>query len=230
MEEQYLESFLHEGKTYKKIVIYKKIKSINVKLSPEGVFSISAPFGVDKSVVNEFVDSVQEKLVKKHLDKKERSRFELRENGYIFIDDKKYNIFFKFREGRTTSKLCDNYILVSGSISKIYLSVKSLLIRRQLPIWNKMLTELSSVMNVPTPKLKIRHMKSAWGVYHTNDNEIVLNISLMTFSLEIQRYLIVHELAHYFEANHSKYYWDIVELYEPDWKEHRKVLNKYSSY
>ena len=194
MEEQYLEPFLHEGTSYKKVVVYKNIKSINVKLSSEGVFNISAPFGVDKLVVNRFVDSVQEKLVKKYLDKKERSRFELRENGYIFIDDKIFNIFFKFREGRTTSKLLDNYILVNGSISKIYSSVKSLLIRRQLPIWNDMITELSSKMNVPTPKLKIRHMKSAWGVYHTNDNEIVLNISLMTFSLEIQRYLIVRTL------------------------------------
>ena len=41
---------------------------------------------------------------------------------------------------------------------------------------------------------------------------------------EVRDYVIVHELAHRIEMNHSKDFWAIVEKYDSDYKTHRKWL------
>jgi hypothetical protein len=40
-----------------------------------------------------------------------------------------------------------------------------------------------------------------------------------------RRYLVVHELAHILEASHSKKFWDLVERYEPNYKQIGKQLD-----
>ena len=39
-------------------------------------------------------------------------------------------------------------------------------------------------------------------------------------------YVIIHEMAHFYEGNHSKKFWNIVSLACPNYKEARKELRK----
>lgn len=41
---------------------------------------------------------------------------------------------------------------------------------------------------------------------------------------EVQRYLIIHELAHQHQLNHSRDFWNIVEKYCPRYREYENVL------
>ena len=44
---------------------------------------------------------------------------------------------------------------------------------------------------------------------------------------EIVDYIIVHELAHLKQMNHSPQFWSIVEQYIPDYRIMKKAINKY---
>ena len=44
--------------------------------------------------------------------------------------------------------------------------------------------------------------------------------------MEVIDYVIVHELCHMIEMNHSKNYWNIVSTVMPDYKNHRKWLKE----
>ena len=44
---------------------------------------------------------------------------------------------------------------------------------------------------------------------------------------ELVDYVVVHELAHRKEMNHSNAFWNVVEKYMPDYKERRKKLREY---
>lgn len=44
---------------------------------------------------------------------------------------------------------------------------------------------------------------------------------------EALRYLIVHELAHFLEANHSRRFWMLVERHVPDWREQRRIARDF---
>lgn len=77
---------------------------------------------------------------------------------------------------------------------------------------------------IPIPNLVIRKMKSRWGVCNTRNGNVTLNYYLYRYDLECLDYVIVHELSHFIEGNHSKNFWCVVEKYYPNYKQIRKKL------
>lgn len=80
---------------------------------------------------------------------------------------------------------------------------------------------------IPYPSLTIRKMKTRWGVCNTKDYKVTLNLELIKKDISCLDYVINHELAHLIHANHSKYFWEVVEENYPRYKETRKVLKDY---
>lgn len=78
--------------------------------------------------------------------------------------------------------------------------------------------------NIPCPSLKIRSMKTRWGVCNTKTKVVTLNLELFRYDMECLDYVIVHELAHFLVPNHSKQFWGVVERYCPNYKEIKKKL------
>lgn len=79
---------------------------------------------------------------------------------------------------------------------------------------------------IPYPTLKLRKMKTRWGVCNKKKQSITLNINLMRESIECLDYVIVHELSHFVHFNHSKEFWDTVSKYCNNYKEIRKKLKE----
>lgn len=79
---------------------------------------------------------------------------------------------------------------------------------------------------IPYPKLKIRTMKTRWGVCNKKDNSVTLNLELIKKDHKYLNYVIVHELSHFVHFNHSKSFWNTVEKYCPDYNKVRKELRK----
>lgn len=90
---------------------------------------------------------------------------------------------------------------------------------KRLNYWYNLFEE-----KLPTPNLKIRKMKSRWGVCNIKNKNITLNLELSKFKIEALDYVIVHELSHFIHPNHSKEFWLLVEKYYKDYKEIRKYL------
>lgn len=78
--------------------------------------------------------------------------------------------------------------------------------------------------NIPYPKLKIRKMKTRWGVCNIRDNSVTLNSELLKYTIDKLDYVIIHELSHFIHFNHSKDFWDLVSKYCPDYKKIRSEL------
>lgn len=77
---------------------------------------------------------------------------------------------------------------------------------------------------IPYPSLVIRKMTSRWGVCNIKTKKITLNLELIKKDLSLIDYVIVHELAHFVQANHSEKFWNLVEENYKDYKSARKVL------
>ena len=78
--------------------------------------------------------------------------------------------------------------------------------------------------NIPYPALKIRNMKTRWGVCNKK-GYITLNSNLIKYNISEIDYVIIHELSHYVHFNHSKEFWKTVSKYYPNYKKSKKVLN-----
>lgn len=78
--------------------------------------------------------------------------------------------------------------------------------------------------NIPEFTLKVRNMKTRWGVCNRKNNTVTLNSELLKKDIDLLDYVIIHELCHFYEANHSARFWTHVSKYYPKYKEARKRL------
>ena len=72
--------------------------------------------------------------------------------------------------------------------------------------------------NIPYPKLRIRKMKTRWGVCNKKLEVVTLNSELIKYDITKLDYVIVHELSHFVHFDHSKKFWKLVEKYYPLYK------------
>ncbi len=76
------------------------------------------------------------------------------------------------------------------------------------------------------PQLKMRSMKTRWGVYNRKNHSVTLNTHLIEYSLEKLDYVIIHEFSHIVHFDHSKAFWQLVAKYCADYKQVRKELKE----
>ena len=80
-------------------------------------------------------------------------------------------------------------------------------------------------MDVDYGRITIREQKTRWGSCSSKGN-LNFNWKLVLLDPELLDYVVVHELAHRREMNHSKNFWKIVEAELPDYRERRRRLKE----
>ncbi|MCR4652088.1 MAG: M48 family metallopeptidase [Eubacterium sp.] len=83
----------------------------------------------------------------------------------------------------------------------------------------------SNLMGVSYGRITIRAQKSRWGSCSSKGN-LNFNCLLMLTPPEVQNYVIVHELCHRKQMNHSPAFWREVEQIMPEYRRHRLWLKK----
>lgn len=109
---------------------------------------------------------------------------------------------------------------MSTELSKEELVKLTRLAREILPI---KVAYYARIMGVSYERIAIRHQKTRWGSCSSLGN-LNFNCLLMMMPEAVQDYVVVHELAHRKEMNHSARFWAEVEKIIPDYKKHRKWL------
>jgi predicted metal-dependent hydrolase len=72
----------------------------------------------------------------------------------------------------------------------------------------------------------VRNQKTRWGSCSKNRN-LNFNYKIVHLQPEQQDYIIVHELCHLAEFNHSRAFWNLVSKQVPEYKNIRKSIRKF---
>ena len=82
------------------------------------------------------------------------------------------------------------------------------------------------IMGVTYGRISIRKQKTRWGSCSREGN-LNFNCLLMMTPPEVLDYVVVHELSHRLEMNHSARFWAQVEKVMPDYRVPRKWLKEH---
>ncbi|UCH51029.1 MAG: M48 family metallopeptidase [Chloroflexota bacterium] len=91
---------------------------------------------------------------------------------------------------------------------------------------NERTDKLGSQMGISYKRIVIRGQKTRWGSCSRKKN-LSFNWKLIMAPQPVIDYVIIHELAHLKEMNHSKRFWALVAKYCPKWQEHKKWLKQH---
>jgi predicted metal-dependent hydrolase len=92
-----------------------------------------------------------------------------------------------------------------------------------LPLFKQRVDHYAPLLNVLPRTVKLSNAKTQWGCC-TARGTVHLNLQLIKLPLHLIDYVVVHELAHLREMNHSAAFWQEVESVCPDYLQHRAEL------
>lgn len=105
---------------------------------------------------------------------------------------------------------------VRPAVAKLYKQAGMPYLKNRLDYWAK-------VMGISYGKLKFNSALRRWGSCSAEGNINITWYLLFAPERAID-YVLIHELAHRREFNHSKRFWEIVGAYMPDYPEQKKAL------
>ena len=207
--------FLYRDYQYPVVIIRKGNKNTYIRIKDNSVIVTTSYFTTDRRIIRLLDDNRKsiERMIDK-VDVKERNRSvfqilgvpyqkEYKDVGKVVVDFNRHIVIC--RDDLQLEKYLRNMALelFNDHLMKYYYAFEE---------------------SITFPSLKIRKMTSRWGVCNTKTFVITLNFNLIYYELDCLDYVIVHELSHLLEGNHSSSFWKIVEKYYPNYKEVRKKM------
>ena len=228
----------------------KKIKNLYLRVHPDGRVTLSAPKRLSDKAIRDFLTSksdwIQTQRGKMLSRKNSVSRQELTystgEKHYLW--GQPYILVVEETPGRSSAAVTkviweeqeensSPAILLRAPAGSTLEQRKHLLdefYRSELiAAIPNLMEKYSRIVGKAPEEWRIRNMKTRWGTCNVVDKRIWLSLHLAKKDPRCLEYVIVHELTHLYEPNHSKAFWERVGKYYPDWKAVRKLLKESGS-
>ena len=205
-----------DGISYKVLVVKKNNKNTYIKIKDDLTIYVTTNYLTSKRDVKTILDNEKD-FLRKALS---RTRKKMEKEELFYYLGEKYDIILV---------PVDNIEIDNG---KIYVKDEKTLekwLKREI---KRNFTERLEYNydlfdeDIPFPKLKIRSLKTRWGVCNKRDNSVTLNSKLIKYSIHEIDYVIIHELSHFVHFDHSREFWETVRIHMPDYKKAMAVLKE----
>ncbi len=123
-------------------------------------------------------------------------------------------------------------IVIFGEVEDKMLCKKILLRWLKKMAQQHLLTQLKNIsdtLQLPFSSASVRGQQTRWGSCSA-DKTINLNYKLLFLPPWLTRHVMIHELCHTKQLNHSAKFWQLVATYDPNWQMHRRALAKADQY
>ena len=205
------------GEIVKIKIIRKNNKNIYFRFNEKNELVVTVHPRISTKKVLKLIKENEKSLVKMYM----RSKNKQDKEDETRILGLKYDI-----------KINENYHDVTFDDGIIYVNSKNTLDKYINNLTKKIFREevnkiLEIMPDIPEFTLKVRKMKSRWGVCNYVKKTVTLNSELIKYERSIIDYVIVHEFSHFTHHDHSTAFWALVSTYYPDYKKARKELREH---
>ena len=216
-------NFLYKENKINVKVIYRKRKTISIRIIPKDNIEIISPKALSISYLKNVLIEKSSWIIKT-LDKFENLEEDFKEkqytNGEVFYYlGEKYILTIVEDKNTQNNK---NYVYIRISEDKLIINTKTVINRLEV------LKKESAIMNNLSPSLiKIKEQKKRWGSC-TSNKIIYINSRISMAPIDVIDYILVHEFCHLVHMNHSKDFYNLVGEILPKFRENERWLKENS--
>lgn len=211
-------------------------KTVGITIEKGGTVKVTSPLRVSEAYINELLQKKSNWILKKLSEIELRAGktiknkvFEAGERFYYQGKEYKLKVVVSNDKINDKVKLEDEYIVLALPKSIEADKVKNILKLWYIDQFKLLIQEkvkyYSLIIGVNPQRITIREQKTRWGSCSTKGN-INLNWKLIMAPIEMLDYVVIHELCHLREMNHSRDFWMHVEKFFPQHKKCRAWLKE----
>ena len=216
-----------------KVVTSKRARRLRLTVSAAGV-SVTLPYGIQQAEAEKFIRQnevwILSQLERVERDKGRKNQHRLPEDVILFHGEP--HQIQVIREADRKSRL---RIEESKGRLRVYAPAEiDTLPRIMVEPWLKsqardeiemMVKQQALRMKASPKKVTIRDQRTRWGSC-SGRGTLSFNWRLIMAPPSVMEYVVIHEIAHLFEPNHSRAFWSVVATYAPSYKPLRTWLRK----
>jgi predicted metal-dependent hydrolase len=208
----------------------KKIKRISLSLENKDEVVVKTPLRFKAHQLKEIVYEYKEWILRSIDKVPYKNSFDFVTGGkipflgisypMILVEDEKIkNVKFIFKEDHFEVR----YNRLKNSYESFMEGLKKFYKYNAIKIIDPIFDEWTYKTGFYPEKISYRYNKSRWGSC-SSVNNISINYKLLQFEKKCIEYVVLHELCHIKEKNHSKRFWELVSFYMYDYKQVEKKL------
>lgn len=208
------------------IIIRTNRRSLSLEITKTGELVVRAPRRLSVDNIFKYIKEKEKWIANKQKEIQDKILVNKDINNYnqILFLGKKYNInVVKFIK---QIELSDEGLLVPEKIKDKIKHIKNWCVAHAKKILSERLEYFANVMQLDYASLTITNNKTRWGSCDSSRN-IKLNFRLIMLPHKAIDFVIVHELAHILEMNHSKGFYKVVSSVLPNYKLQQKILKEH---
>ena len=208
-------------------IIRSRRRTLAIQILPDATLVVKVPLFTPMIFINKFINQNLEWIENKlDLVRKQKTKTgEYGEGDLIFFLGNEYAI--KYGDYTNIALKEKNIFIPTALRFRIKKELTNWYIKHARVLITKQVEYYSEQMKAPYVDLKFSDTKSQWGRC-THDNKLQFNWRLIMASMLVINYVVVHELAHTIEKNHSRAFWSKVRLYNPSYRQQIKWLKENS--
>lgn len=210
-----------------------RAKRIRIELRPDHSLLIVVPAAAREDQWLAFVLS-KRRWIERNLQRSARHRPGLAPGVLGFPDDiellysgQKYQLC-RFQGSRASTKVTEDrlkLVCVESSDKHAYQVLRRWLVGQAREEFSARLEQLSGATGLKWNGLSIRGQKTRWGSCSAKGN-ISLNFKMLFLPANLVDHVLLHELVHTRELNHSRRFWALMQQYDQQCNLHRAELRK----
>ena len=208
----------------------KRRKTISLHIRENGKIVVHTPYRTPRWEIDKFIQEKESWIVEKISEREKR----IKEVEKTFLPGEKF-LYLGERYPLETKESGNKEFPLTLAFGKFILSRDHLGKARDLfCIWYKKeakekitgrVAHYSRRFQLLPEGVKITNARSRWGSC-SRDNRLSFSWRIIMASWTVIDYVLIHELAHIREKNHSKKFWDYVGSMLPDYRKHKSWLRE----
>lgn len=216
-----------------KVIKKTNLKNLYIRVNPpDGDVTVSGPTGASDDDIKLFIIKKLPEIKKirdKMLSQVRQSKREYVSGESHYLWGKPYRLQVKYEgNSRNIMKTPTKIILTvpegtdTQTKEKIFIEWYRQELKRAL---SPLVEQCERKTGIKAGEFRIKNMRTRWGTCNIDKRRIWINLQLVKKPAECLEYVLIHELVHLREKNHTNRFHALVQEYCPTWKEAKKLLN-----